>query len=191
MRRPLPSTQEGVLKARKRLGCYSAIIRYYGLGVSKGTLSRIARGTESVSVRAELEVCEALKLPLPQYEALPCPSCLRHGKTEVHAVADCGGKAGQPVILAPGERVVQARPPEHRRLRKSIHVEPDLHRRLNARRLRLGLTWDHFAAGLLEENTNEPCTSQAPRYPGAARFAGNRGLPDQRHETHLVGRYRW
>lgn len=60
MRTARRSTVLAVAEAHKRLRSFDAVIENFGLSVSKGTLSRILRSVEGVSVEAEREVRSAL-----------------------------------------------------------------------------------------------------------------------------------
>lgn len=60
MRVALPSTVAAVKKAHKRLKTLGAVIDAYDVPVSKGTLSRILRGAEGVSVNSDVAVRRAL-----------------------------------------------------------------------------------------------------------------------------------
>ena len=103
MRYPHPETTKR-LRERKN-GSFAKLRAELGVSVSKATLSRIARGVGPVSLATENEVRAALGLPAIIPATAPAPVCPHCGV--VHAVDDCGGVPGLPVILPLDARIVR------------------------------------------------------------------------------------
>lgn len=102
------STIAAVQQERKKYATLTAMAK--ALSESPGVLTDIfhARHTH-VSVAAENRVRRALglpELPTPVLVA-PCPTCLARGAPCAHTVPDCGGKFGEPLMVAVTEQVIK------------------------------------------------------------------------------------
>jgi len=127
MRQPRKETSEKLREMK--MSSFDNLRSELEIDVSKATLSRIARGVGPVSLAAENEVRAALGLAPIIPATAPAPVCQRCGI--VHAVGDCHGIEGEPVILPPWARVVnhhprKPTPPEVQRMAAAIEsLQPE------------------------------------------------------------------
>jgi hypothetical protein len=98
--------------AKRVCGPWRAVARWLGNEHKAGSLCRLSGDLEFRPSIALIELIEAAIPPAARIVVDACPTC---GGARV--VGDCGGVIGEPVLLAPGERVARERkPPQVRTL---------------------------------------------------------------------------
>ena len=154
--------REKIAISKERLGTWAEVAKWFSDEHKKGAVYRLVNDETFRPSIAFVETIERVALPPVTKPAAVCPSCLAHGKIEVHGEGlDCHNRPVVAVVtLAPGEVVrsnghAPTRKPDGR---GTAHMSRATFDRINANRKRHGCTWDEYLDIIesLHEALDEP-----------------------------------
>lgn len=93
------------------LETWQAVRRHYGNGYSRAAFWNVVHKPKRTPSAGLVDLVISTPAPLPGRRIRPCPSCFeQRGEIVYHDLPDCGGKAGDLVVVAPDEAIRQRKP---------------------------------------------------------------------------------